>query len=111
MLDGVSLDQLRAFIAAVDEGSFLRLAHAGLQRAQSVVSELVSNLEADSGWFFSIVPSATQSSRPPASYWLPMRAVSWPTSVCSRPAPKGFPVASSRNSRQSWTCFFRSSDC
>jgi len=36
-----------------------------------------------------------------------MRAVSWPRRSASRPAPKGFPVASSRNSRQSWTCFFR----
>jgi DNA-binding transcriptional LysR family regulator len=45
MLDGVSLDQLRAFIAAVDEGSFSAGARR-LRRAQSAVSELVSNLEA-----------------------------------------------------------------
>ncbi|MGO8918662.1 MAG: LysR family transcriptional regulator [Stellaceae bacterium] len=45
MLDGVSLDQLRTFIAAVDEGSFSAAARK-LRRAQSVVSELVSNLEA-----------------------------------------------------------------
>ncbi len=45
MLDGVSLDQLRAFIAAVDEGSFSAGAR-WLHRAQSAVSELVSNLEA-----------------------------------------------------------------
>ena len=44
MLDGVSLDQLRAFIAAADEGSFSAAARK-LRRAQSVVSELVSNLE------------------------------------------------------------------
>jgi DNA-binding transcriptional LysR family regulator len=44
MLDGVSLDQLRAFIAAVDEGSFSAGARK-LHRAQSAVSELVSNLE------------------------------------------------------------------
>jgi DNA-binding transcriptional LysR family regulator len=48
MLDGVSLDQLRAFIAAVDEGSFSAGARR-LRRAQSVVSELVSNLEAQIG--------------------------------------------------------------
>jgi DNA-binding transcriptional LysR family regulator len=48
MLDGVSLDQLRAFIAAVDEGSFSAGARK-LQRAQSAVSELVSNLEAQLG--------------------------------------------------------------
>jgi DNA-binding transcriptional LysR family regulator len=44
MLDGLSLDQLRAFIAAVDEGSFSAGARR-LHRAQSAVSELVSNLE------------------------------------------------------------------
>jgi DNA-binding transcriptional LysR family regulator len=48
MLDGVSLDQLRAFIAAVDEGSFSAGARK-LNRAQSAVSELVSNLEAQLG--------------------------------------------------------------
>jgi DNA-binding transcriptional LysR family regulator len=48
MLDGVSLDQLRAFIAAVDEGSFSAGARK-LHRAQSAVSELVSNLEAHIG--------------------------------------------------------------
>lgn len=48
MLDGVSLDQLRAFIAAVDEGSFSAGARR-LNRAQSAVSELVSNLEAQIG--------------------------------------------------------------
>ncbi|HEX3950365.1 MAG TPA: LysR family transcriptional regulator [Steroidobacteraceae bacterium] len=48
MLDGVSLDQLRAFIAAVDEGSFSAGARR-LRRAQSAVSELVSNLEAQVG--------------------------------------------------------------
>src|SRR5580700_8687529 len=48
MLDGVSLDQLRAFITAVDEGSFSAAARR-LLRAQSAVSELVSNLEAQIG--------------------------------------------------------------
>jgi DNA-binding transcriptional LysR family regulator len=48
MLDGVSLDQLRAFIAAVDEGSFSAGARR-LHRAQSAVSELISNLEAQIG--------------------------------------------------------------
>jgi DNA-binding transcriptional LysR family regulator len=48
MLDGVSLDQLRAFIAAVEEGSFSGGARR-LHRAQSAVSELVSNLEAQIG--------------------------------------------------------------
>jgi DNA-binding transcriptional LysR family regulator len=48
MIDGVSLDQLRAFIAAVDEGSFSAGARK-LHRAQSAVSELVSNLEAQLG--------------------------------------------------------------
>ena len=44
MLDAVSLDQLRTFIAAVDEGSF-SAASRKLLRSQSVVSETVSNLE------------------------------------------------------------------
>jgi DNA-binding transcriptional LysR family regulator len=44
VLDGVSLDQLRTFIAAVDEGSF-SAASRRLFRSQSVVSETVSNLE------------------------------------------------------------------
>src|SRR5450755_1371522 len=48
MLDGLSLDQLRAFIAAVDEGSFSAVA-GSLKHAQSAVSELVSNLEAQLG--------------------------------------------------------------
>jgi DNA-binding transcriptional LysR family regulator len=48
MLDGVSLDQLRAFIAAVDEGSFSAAARR-LRRAQSAISELIGNLEAQVG--------------------------------------------------------------
>jgi DNA-binding transcriptional LysR family regulator len=48
VLDGVSLDQLRAFIAAVDEGSF-SAAGRKLRRAQSAVSELISNLEGQVG--------------------------------------------------------------
>jgi len=45
MLDGVSLDQLRTFIAAVDEGSF-SAAGRSLRRTQSVVSQTLANLEA-----------------------------------------------------------------
>ena len=48
MLDGVSLDQLRAFITAADEGSFSAAARK-LHRAQSGVSELVAGLEAHVG--------------------------------------------------------------
>ena len=44
MLDGVSFDQLRAFITAVDEGSFSAAARK-LNRAQSAISDMVSNLE------------------------------------------------------------------
>src|ERR1035438_2676214 len=44
MLDGVTLDQLRTFIAAVDEGSF-SAAGRKLRRAQSVVSQTLANLE------------------------------------------------------------------
>ena len=48
MLDNVSLDHLRMFIAAADEGSF----SAGgrrLRRAQSVISQTLANLEAQLG--------------------------------------------------------------
>jgi DNA-binding transcriptional LysR family regulator len=48
MLDGVSLDQLRTFIAAVDEGSF-SAAGRRLRRAQSVVSQTMANLEGQLG--------------------------------------------------------------
>lgn len=59
MLDGVSLDQLRAFISAADEGSFSAAARR-LRRAQSAVSDLVSNLEAQVG-----VPLFDRSGRYP----------------------------------------------
>src|ERR1700688_5288615 len=48
MLDAVSLDQLRTFIAAVDEGSF-SAAGRKLRRAQSVVSQTLANLEGQLG--------------------------------------------------------------
>jgi len=48
MLDGVSLDQLRTFIATVDEGSF-SAAGRKLRRAQSVISDLIGRLEAQMG--------------------------------------------------------------
>jgi DNA-binding transcriptional LysR family regulator len=48
MLDGVSVDQLRTFIAAVDEGSF-SAAGRRLKRAQSVVSQTLANLEGQLG--------------------------------------------------------------
>ena len=48
MLDGVSLDQLRTFIAAADEGSF-SAAGRRLRRAQSVVSQTLANLEGQFG--------------------------------------------------------------
>src|SRR5207247_11222939 len=48
MLDGVSLDQLRTFIAAADAGSFSAGARQ-LRRAQSVVSQKLANLEAQVG--------------------------------------------------------------
>jgi len=48
MLDGVSLDQLRTFIAAADEGSF-SAAGRHLRRAQSVISQTLANLEGQLG--------------------------------------------------------------
>jgi DNA-binding transcriptional LysR family regulator len=59
MLDGVSLDQLRTFIAAVEAGSF-SAASRKLLRSQSVVSETVSNLEDQIG-----VPLFDRSGRYP----------------------------------------------
>jgi DNA-binding transcriptional LysR family regulator len=48
MLDGVSLDQIRTFIAAADEGSFSAAGRC-LHRAQSVVSQTLANLEGQLG--------------------------------------------------------------
>ena len=45
MLDGISMDQLRTFLAAADEGSF-SAAGRKLRRAQSAVSQTLANLEA-----------------------------------------------------------------
>ena len=59
MLDGLSLDQLRAFIAAADTGSFSGAARR-LLRAQSAVSELISRLEGQVG-----VPLFDRSGRTP----------------------------------------------
>jgi DNA-binding transcriptional LysR family regulator len=44
MLDGITLDQFRTFVAAVDEGSFSP-AGRKLRRVQSVVSQRLANLE------------------------------------------------------------------
>jgi DNA-binding transcriptional LysR family regulator len=48
MLDGISLDQLRTFVTAVEEGSFSAAARK-LRRVQSVVSHTVSSLEEQLG--------------------------------------------------------------
>jgi DNA-binding transcriptional LysR family regulator len=48
MLDAVTLDQLRTFIAAAEQGSF-SAAGRKLQRAQSVVSQTLANLEGQLG--------------------------------------------------------------
>lgn len=48
MLDGVSFDQLRTFVAAADEGSFSAAARR-LRRTQSSVSETIANLETQLG--------------------------------------------------------------
>ena len=45
MLDGISLDQLRTFVAAAEKGSFSAAGRV-LGRAQSVVSQAIANLEA-----------------------------------------------------------------
>src|ERR1700752_532130 len=48
MLEGITLDQLRTFITAVDAGSF-SAAGRKLRRAQSAVSQTLANLEAQIG--------------------------------------------------------------
>jgi DNA-binding transcriptional LysR family regulator len=48
LLDGVSLDHLRTFVAAADNGSFSAAGRA-VGRAQSVVSQTIANLEAQLG--------------------------------------------------------------
>ena len=48
MLDGLTVDQLRTFVAAADAGSF-SAAGRSLGRAQSVVSQTLANLEAQIG--------------------------------------------------------------
>ena len=59
MLDSLSLDQLRIFVAAADEGSFSAAARK-LNRVQSAVSDLVARLEANIG-----VPLFDRSGRYP----------------------------------------------
>lgn len=49
----MSMDQLRTFIAAAEEGSF-SAAGRRLRRAQSVVSQTLANLEAQVGFPCSI---------------------------------------------------------
>src|ERR1700682_1124999 len=48
MLDGLTVDQLRTFVAAADAGSSSS-AGRSLGRAQSVVSQTLANLEAQIG--------------------------------------------------------------
>src|SRR5246127_4372331 len=48
MLDAMTLDQLRTFIAAAEQGSF-SAAGRKLRRAQSVVSQTLANLEGQLG--------------------------------------------------------------
>ncbi|MEA9565378.1 LysR family transcriptional regulator [Xanthomonas sp. WHRI 8932A] len=48
MLDGLSLDQLRTFVAAAEEGSFSS-AGRRLRRTQSAISETMNNLERQLG--------------------------------------------------------------
>ena len=47
-MDGLTLDQIRLFLAVVDEGSFSRAAKS-LRRAQSAVTYGVQKLEAQIG--------------------------------------------------------------
>lgn len=66
MLDTFTLDQLRMFVAVIDEGSFSAAARR-VQRVQSAVSHAMANLEAELGlvlWDRSTrVPSLTEQGR------------------------------------------------
>ena len=72
MLDGITLDQLRTFIAAVDEGSF-SAAGRKLRRAQSVISQRWRIWKRRSASSSSIVLPATHSSprKAGAFLWMP----------------------------------------
>lgn len=48
MLDALTLDQMRIFVAIAETGSF-RAAAARLSRVQSALSHAVANLEAELG--------------------------------------------------------------
>jgi DNA-binding transcriptional LysR family regulator len=78
MLDAVSLDQQRTFIAAVDEGSF-SAASGKLLRSQSVASETISNLVDQIG-----VPLLDRSGRYPKLP--PPELFCWQTPAASSPA-------------------------
>ena len=75
MLDAFSLDQLRTFIAAVDEGSF-SAASRKLLRAQSVVSETISKLEEQIGVIGSlpVIPDTLTYERLPGIAFLMVAA-------------------------------------
>ena len=60
MLDAMSLDQLRTFIAAAEEGSF-SAAGRKLRRAQSVVSTTLANLSSRSASRCSSAPAAIRN--------------------------------------------------
>src|SRR5437773_11773562 len=98
MLDAITLDQLRTFIAAVDEGS-VSAAGRKLRGAQSVVSQTLANLEAQLG-----VKLFDRSARYPrlteegAAFWR-MPAPSRTTSMNSRPGPAPCARGSSPSSR------------
>lgn len=66
MLDSFTLDQLRMFVAVIDEGSFSAAARR-VQRVQSAVSHAMANLEAELGvplWDRTTrVPSLTEQGR------------------------------------------------
>ncbi len=88
MLDGVSLDQLRTFIAAAEAGSF-SAAGRSLGRAQSVVSQTVANLEAQLS-----VPLFDRSAR------YPTLTARWRAeSIRSKPGRAASPAESSPNCR------------
>jgi DNA-binding transcriptional LysR family regulator len=71
MLDALTLDQMRAFVAVAESGSF-RAGASRLSRVQSALSHAIANLEAELG----LTLATGQRSRRRAARCSPMRAPS-----------------------------------
>ena len=100
MLDAVTLDQLRTFIAAADQGSFSG-AGRKLRRAQSVVSKTLANLEGQFGVKLLTARDGGRCSLLRGRCCSRTRALSSATWIYSRPKRSTWPVDSRLTSRWS----------